>query len=400
MVEESRGTAEILGVARLLEEWGRSLEGPLGGVLGSMPDATVIVDRRGRMLFVNRLTEELFGYSGDELVNSSVEMLVPARLRDAHVHHRATYFADPRVRPMGAGLELWGRRKDGSEFPVEISLSPLHTPVGTVTMSAIRDATERRKAEAERAELVRAHAARAALEEALHAREAFLSVAAHELKTPVTSIRGWAEVLVREMARTGRPEETRLSRAAHHIDEQSRKLAHLVNRLLDLSRVETGQLDVERSEVDLADLVRHIAATFESEGLTLRVVGPPTLYARVDPLRIEQVLTNLLDNAMKYGAPGGPVTVELDVHEGTAILTVSDTGPGIENRHRAHIFEPFYRADPPSGVPGVGLGLYLSRRIVEQHGGSLGAEHPASGGTRMIARLPLAPPERAGGSSQ
>jgi len=161
-------------------------------LLEAAPDAMIVVDGRGRMEMINAQAERMFGYAREEMVGQPVEMLVPSRFRPAHMRHREAYASAPGTRPMGVGLDLYGRRKDGSEFPVEISLSPLHTDTGTLTISAIRDITDRKNAERDRARLIEERAAHA---DASRVKDEFFATLSHELRTPLNAILGWTTLL-------------------------------------------------------------------------------------------------------------------------------------------------------------------------------------------------------------
>lgn len=227
--------------------------------------------------------------------------------------------------------------------------------------------------------------------EAVRLREEFLSVAAHELKTPVTSLRAFAQLLLRQSDKTGVMDQLRVRRGLQVIDQQSGKLARLVSQLLDIARIQSGKLSIEKKDVCLTNIVREIveAAQVQSSLHSFRVTAP-TLQATVDPVRIEQVLANLLDNAMKYSPDGGQIDVEVDrLGDGTVTLAVRDRGIGIPVENRTSIFERFNQAHLRSHVSGMGLGLYLSRQIVELHGGQIEVESPEDGGTRVIVRLPV-----------
>jgi signal transduction histidine kinase len=261
----------------------------------------------------------------------------------------------------------------------------------------------RRRAEDHVAELlVRERTARTEAEAAIRAREEFLSVAAHELKTPLTSLRGYAQLLEREFERHRPPNRERIHRAASTIQTQSDKLGGLIAQLLDVSRIQSGKLAVEQRPSDLSQLVRDVAnaARGQLRGHTLKVEVPPNVEAFVDPLRVEQVLTNLLDNAIKYSPQGGPIEVAVaapDPVRGMVELAVTDRGIGIPPEDRPYIFERYYRAHTANYASGMGLGLYISHQIVELHGGQLRAEFPSAGGTRFIVTLPTRlEPERQG----
>jgi signal transduction histidine kinase len=221
-------------------------------------------------------------------------------------------------------------------------------------------------------------------------RDEFLSVAAHELKTPLTSLRGFAQLLLGQMDEGRSPDPQHLQMALGAIDRQSEKLARLVSQLLDISRLQAGQLVLERRPADLVPLLRSV---LENAGATTRrhtlaLEAPAALPAVVDPLRLEQVVTNLLDNAIKYSPDGGPIQVTARVAAGAFEVAVSDRGIGVPPEHRARIFDRFYQAHGQRRLGGMGLGLYISRQIVELHGGTIRASFPDEGGTRVVFRVP------------
>lgn len=231
---------------------------------------------------------------------------------------------------------------------------------------------------------------------AVSIRDEFLSVAAHELKTPMTSLRGYAQLLGREFDRGEAANPERARRAAMTIQIQSDKLARLVVQLLDISRIESGKLAIEREQADLSELVRDVVDGVRAQlkDHTLVTHLPGELILLVDPLRIEQVVTNLIDNAIKYSPEGGQIDVVLtstsdDSH--AVQLSVRDRGLGVPQEHRAHIFDRFYQAHaggPLTSMAGMGLGLYISRQIVELHGGTIEAVFPDEGGAQFVVTLP------------
>jgi signal transduction histidine kinase len=221
-------------------------------------------------------------------------------------------------------------------------------------------------------------------------RDEFLSVAAHELKTPMTSLRGFAQVLLGQLDRHETPDPARLSHALRAIDRQSEKLAVLVSQLLDISRIEAGRLVLDRAHTDVVAIVESVVANARARTSRhpVEVHTPAALSANVDPLRLEQVLTNLVDNAIKYSPDGGAIRIEARHSKGDLRLVVADRGIGIPPEHRGRIFDRFYQAHPEQRLGGMGLGLYISRQIVDLHGGRMDAEFPAAGGTRVIVTLP------------
>jgi signal transduction histidine kinase len=230
-------------------------------------------------------------------------------------------------------------------------------------------------------------------------RDEFLSVAAHELKTPLTSLRGFAQLLLGQIEEGRAPDPARLQQALSAIDRQSRKLGDLVTQLLDVSRLQAGQLGLQPALTDVVPLVQAVlgGARSSTDRHAIAFRGPASLAARVDPLRLEQVLLNLVDNAIKYSPDGGPIEVVLAKEGHDLQITVTDEGIGVPPEHRERIFDRFYQAHGERRFGGLGLGLYISRQISELHGGALEAVHPRTGGTWIILRLPLrGPPEAAG----
>jgi PAS domain S-box-containing protein len=261
-------------------------------------------------------------------------------------------------------------------------------------LALVEDLARRAALAVENAQLyAQAQAAIHTAEDAVRAREDFLSVAAHELKTPVTSLRGFAQLTIRALDQDGELDRGRLRHALTVVNQQSDKLRRLVSQLLDVSRIQSGRLALELEDVDVKSLVAEIVMALQNQSPshTLRVVGANLPPMRLDPLRVEQVVTNLLDNAIKYSPQGGMIDIELSTpDEGHVEIAVRDHGPGIPPDHREHIFERFYQAgEGHSSAAGMGLGLYISREIVELHGGSIRAEFPEDGGARFVIAFPV-----------
>jgi signal transduction histidine kinase len=209
----------------------------------------------------------------------------------------------------------------------------------------------------------------------------------------MTSLRGFAQVLLGQLDRHETPDPDRLSHALRAIDRQSEKLAVLVSQLLDISRLEAGRLVLDRTPTDVVPIVESVVANARARTCRHRVEvrAPATLSAVVDPLRLEQVLTNLVDNAIKYSPDGGAIHIEAGHSKGRLRLVVTDRGIGVPPEHRGRIFDRFYQAHPEQRLGGMGLGLYISRQIVDLHGGHMEAEFPPTGGTRVIVTLPREP---------
>jgi PAS domain S-box-containing protein len=471
------------------------------------PTAMIVVDRHGAITYANALTGPLFGYTPDEIVGESIDRLVPARFRNQHPEYRKGFTADATRRSMGAGRDLYALRKDGSEVPVEIGLSPFETDGGAFTVAAVTDISERKRSEQaliEQARLldlthdaifvrdssdriiywnrgaeelygwpqdevlgkvthdllrtefpqplaeiqatvnrdgqwsgdllhtrcdgVRLHVAsrwaldcdpkgrspRTILEinndittrkrmeaalvergrEAEHAnrlKDEFLAMVSHELRTPLSAVLGWADVL-----RRGAIDDTRHERALTAIHTNARRQVQLIDELLDVSRIISGKLRLERATIDLTDVVRNAVevvqplADKKRIGLTLDPESSlSTLYA--DPGRLQQIVVNLLSNAIKFTPVGGAVDMCVRRVDSLVEMVVTDTGQGIPADFLPLVFEPFRQADESltRRYGGLGLGLSIVKHLVEAHGGTVAAQSAGEGqGSTFSVRLP------------
>jgi PAS domain S-box-containing protein len=374
----------------------RRAEDLFRGLLESAPDAMVVVDQRGRIVLVNAQTEALFGYRRDELVGQGMEMLVPERLRKAHQGHREDYSQAPRPRSMGLGQELNARRKDGSEVPVEISLSPVPTDAGVLVASAIRDITGRRKLEAElRAANGTLQQQNQRVEQANRLKSVFLANMSHELRTPLNSIIGFSEIL--QDGKGGPITETQqeflgdVLASAHH-------LLQLINDVLDLAKIEAGKTVFQVGPLDLPELLRRSANSLrpqsDKRGLRLRLEAPEIPGALGDPDRLRQVLQNFLSNAVKFSHDQGVVTLRCRDLGAAYRLEVEDQGIGIGDEDQARLFSDFVQLDAGSDkkYQGTGLGLSLCKKIVEQMGGTVGVRSRLGEGSLFFAEVPKQPP--------
>jgi PAS domain S-box-containing protein len=327
----------------------------VGSVLDSTPDAMIIIDSEGVIVFANRQVSALFGHERADIVGQRVEILLPERFRQRHIGHRRGYTDNVRVRPMGAGLDLFGMRKDGTEFPVEISLSPIGRDGEVRVAAAIRDVSERKRVEQALME------ARRDAEHANRAKSRFLATASHDLRQPLQTL-GLLNGALRRMVRDPECLEV-LSQQEEAIDAMSR----LLNALLDISKLESGAITLALTDFSVAPLFetvrRDFAGVAGTKGLRL-AVDCPAVEVHSDPALVTQLLRNLLSNAVKYTQRG---TVELRCERSAAGLRVEvrDTGIGIPTDQIALIFDEFYQigVSPNSSRDGYGLGLSIVQRI-------------------------------------
>jgi hypothetical protein len=369
------------------------------GVLDAAPDGMFIVDAQGQILLANRQAHVLFGYAPSELVGQPVEVLLPEAFRAGHVAYRTAYVRAPRTRPMGTGLDLLARRKDGTEFPVEISLSPMATPEGVVVIAAVRDITERKRIEADLRSLnedlarKREEAERAGL--ALAARRAEKLAAlgtlaaglAHELNNPIGIMSSRIEVML--MEGDGLPPNVREDLEVLH--RQTQRVARITQGLLTFARSSAG----ERAPIDLNHIVRETLLLAESQiakgGVKVTAELAPDLPAILgDADTLQQVMLNLVTNARDAVEIGGEIRIATRRREsdGMIELMVADTGRGIAPEDLTRIFDPFFTTK----ASGTGLGLSLTHGIVREHGGTIDVESAPGRGTRFILAFPALVP--------
>jgi PAS domain S-box-containing protein len=381
--EEALRQAETRMVAALKDVSEREKgESRFRSFLEAGPDAIVIVNREGRIVIVNAQTERLFGYVRDELIGEGVDLLVPRRFRGSHVSHRHAYFAAPSTRGMGTGLELFGLRKDGSEFPIEISLSPIHTEEGTLVSSAIRDITARRQLESR-------------MRETSRLKSEFLANMSHELRTPLNAIIGFADLMHR-----GKVGSVSMEHREYLGDilVSSRHLLQLINDVLDVAKVESGKMQFHPETVDLSALVGEIGDTLRglaaSKELTVETfVDTAAATVVTDAGRVKQLLYNYMSNAIKFTPPGGRVTVRIAPESAAMFrIEVEDTGVGISAADMGKLFVEFHQIDATAakGYQGTGLGLALAKRLAEALGGRVAVRSTPGVGSTFSAILPRA----------
>jgi PAS domain S-box-containing protein len=359
-------------------------EAKFRNLLESAPDAMVIVGDQGKIHFVNTQTEVIFGYKREELLGRPVEILVPERFPDGRLGERTGFFAKPRAGSGGAESDLYARRKDGTEFPVEISLSPLETEEGVIVSGAIRDITERKSQEDLR---------RKSLEEANRLKNEFLANMSHELRTPLNAIIGFSEMMYDgKLGVVSQEHKEYLG----DILTSARHLLHLINDVLDLAKVEAGRIEFQTEPVELANVVwetcESVRALVENKRLKIETrIDPEVNAVHSDPGKLKQVLYNYLSNAIKFTADEGRIVVKaMPDGQSEFRIEVEDTGIGIRSEDLGKLFVEFQQLDSTltKRYQGTGLGLALTKKLVEAQGGRVGVNSVFNRGSTFFAVLP------------
>jgi PAS domain S-box-containing protein len=366
-------------------------------VVESAPNAMVMIDTRGKIVLVNAQTEKLFAYPRQELLGQSIEILVPSRYRGNHPGFRTEFFRSPHSRPMGAGRDLFGVRKDGGEVPVEIGLNPIKTDEGSFVLAAIVDITERRRAQA-------------ALAQKNEEVEAFVYIVSHDLRTPLVNLQGFSKELERscqdirkEFQSAGLPADTEkrirvildedIPGALRYISASTNKFERLINALLGLSR--SGRQTYHYELLDMQALVGttldSVRQSIEKTGVTVKLAELPKSWG--DSTAIGQVFSNLVVNALNYLKPGRPGEVAIggEAQDLMNHYWVRDNGVGIPASAQERLFHVFQRFHPEM-APGEGLGLAIIKRVVERHGGKVWTQTQEDVGTTFHLTLPRQKP--------
>jgi PAS domain S-box-containing protein len=340
--------------------------------LDAAPDAMIIIDSSGQIRFANRQASALFGYPHDAIIDLKVEHLLPDRFRHAHERHREEYVHNMRLRPMGADLDLYARRQDGSEFPVEVSLSPVEDAGEVLVAAAIRDITERNRVKGELivarelAEQARelADEARDTADRANLAKSRFLATASHDLRQPLQTLALLNGALLRLV------EDSDAVAALNQQELAIGAMSRLLNALLDISKLESGAIKPELTDFKVAAIFEELRSEFASiavrKGLDLQIQSSG-YHVYSDPSLVEQILRNLLSNAIKYTRSGRVVLHCAQEGDAKVRIEVEDTGIGIAADQLPYIYDEFYQVGVPTNSTrdGYGLGLSIVQRLVK-----------------------------------
>jgi len=350
-------------------------------LLSLMPDALVVTNGGGRILFCNELVTDMFGYSSEELCDQPIEILLPPQYRHSHVRHRESYSASPHRRPMGQGLDLYAQHRDGTVFPVDVMLSPLQLPDGFVMIGAIRNRTAQKQA---MDMLVLQTEALAQSNEEL---EQFAYIASHDLQEPLRMVGSYAQLLAKRYH--GKLDRDADEFIAYMTDGASR-MRTLINDLLAYSR--SSRKPLQHQWLCGDDVVRTVLTDLQiriHEAQALVTHDPlPRVWA--DRAQLTRVVQNLIENALKYHGPDSPtVHVSAARQKDEWVFSVRDNGIGLNPEHAERIFKIFQRLHSKDEYPGTGIGLAICKRIVERHGGRIWVQSLPGQGATFFFTLPF-----------
>ena len=350
-------------------------------IVEAAPNGMLLVDESGTMVMVNASALHQFGYERDELLGQSVEMLIPGPFRSDHRQHHAGFLRAPEARSMGSRRELYALRKDGSEFAVEIGLTPIQTAKGMGVVASVVDISERKRLEIQLRQAER-----------LAELGTLASGMAHEIGTPMNVILGRAEYLLQRAADEG------MKKGLATIITQVERITKVMNQLLAFARRRTP----ERRAVDLAKIVDDTLEMFQERIAQSHITVAKTIESSLPPVHADQdqliqVLINLVMNSLHAMPEGGRLGVSLAREDRYVRLEVADTGHGMPEEIREKVFDPFFTTKDFG--KGTGLGLTVVKGIIEEHGGTIALESAVEKGTTFTIRLPIGPPQTAGTSS-
>lgn len=357
-------------------------------LFNSVPDAVVVVDNAGVIARVNRAAETTFGYTREELIGAPIEMLIPERFRPGHYALRSGYADKPRVRSMGAGLNLFAVRKDGREFPVDIMLGPLNTELGPLVLAVVHDVSEMRRSQKE-IEALNAALGRQVgeLENVNKELESFSYSVSHDLRAPLRAVDGFSRILAEDYEAKLDDEGRRFLRV---IQDNTRRMGQLIDDLLAFSRL--GRQEIATAPIDMRELAQSVIDELtqgvDMTRLTFAVGDLPP--ARGDRAMVRQVFVNLIANAIKFSStrPQARVEVGAEARPGETVYFVRDNGVGFDMAYAHKLFGVFQRLHRQQDFEGTGVGLAIVQRVVHRHGGRTWAEAKQGEGAVFYFALP------------
>lgn len=381
----------------------------------------IVSDEQGRIVSANRYARTLFGYNEDEMNNLVIEALVPDSVAPRHEQLRASFNVNPQVRAMGHGRDLYAKRKDGSVFPAEISLSYFYREKAILVVGYIIDSTAKKEAEQtlleqkrriehlnadlEQKVADRTHAlvatlrqleeskdelakALAAERELGELKSRFVSLASHEFRTPLTAVLNAATLIEKY------PNGDQQDKRQKHINRIRASVKHLndiLEEFLSVGKLEEGKVEAHATQVDIAQLLNETVADMQGilkPGQTVQIQLGCLAPVWLDPSLLRKILVNLLSNGVKYSGPGSVVTVQATCADSQLTLTIQDQGVGISKEDQEHLFERFFRAKNVTNIAGTGLGLHIVSRYMELMGGQINLTSALNQGTTVILTIP------------
>lgn len=358
-------------------------------MIESASEGICMINAEGIIEQVNPQIETLFQWSADALIGRELNILVPPALRAVHDQHFAQFVKNPQSRTMGRGMDLQGYRKDGSNFAIEISLSPIHLQGELLVMAIITDISERKRLESQ---LMESEIARIELERAqemLAIRERFVAMVSHEFRTPLTTIQTTTQILQRYLQRL---KHDQIYEQLQRIADQTRRMTDMLEDLLVISRVNTDDIQLEPVPIALETFCYDIWEQLQPTQHTLVCHNEQNINTIIaDENLMHHILSNLLSNAIKYSPPGSNVTMEISQHNAEYVIKISDEGMGIAQQDLEYIFEPFFRADDTRTIGGTGLGLTIVKNSVDLHYGHITVQSQQGKGSTFAIHLPLDP---------